>query len=702
MRKIVFSLLALAALPALSGGETVVLRSGGFVSGKITQTNGKFIILDKKNKIPLARVDEILFGGAAPKPAVAVPARPQAPTKADEARGKELFALARQYSAAWPGADGVILSEEAGYCYKENGTWTYRYRFIGQVLKESLLEDWSLMSEPLESSREKLRIVKATVYRPDGKIIPFNPANLREASPQGEDDMYAANGSADYSFPLVCPGAIIEYETERETWRPFRADFFFPRWTFRTQWPVRESSLEISVPKASPFYYSAANFTGQFAAAQEPSIRDEGGRLAYRWTMRDVPPLPAEPAMPPMGDGAPEVKASLFKDWGKVYDWLSKMYEARMSATPEMAAKAAELVKGALTDEEKAARLYHYVQSDIRYIGVKMGVASTWGGYAAADTWRRRYGCCIDKALLFCSLLKTQKIACSPVILDTNLSPRHDFSLPDIEFEHAIVWLRAGGKDIYLDPTGYDFRYPAMDSMNYGVRGLNVLNRRVDFIPNLRPEDNATSYNYDIAIDAGGGTQVKFSSTYNGPREGELRALYKSKDAAGRRQIFTELAGEISPGAILRNWNTANVDTLSAPLSIDFEYYARTALSRAGDLAIFTLPDFAITADEAALDARQSDIVYPAPFSKRYHYSLALPAQMRVLSLPAPMQLKNPHGGFKLSCLPSAEKIACDALLEISSRAIPAADYAEFKTFIEAAARASLDRIFLKTDVSGL
>ena len=63
-------------------------------------------------------------------------------------------------------------------------------------------------------------------------------------------------------------------------------------------------------------------------------------------------------------------------------------------------------IKKRLAELEKDFLVQDYVQKEIRYIAVKVGVASGWGGYDANLTWKRRYGCCIDKALLLTTMLK--------------------------------------------------------------------------------------------------------------------------------------------------------------------------------------------------------------------------------------------------------------------------------------------------------
>ncbi|MFA5162548.1 MAG: DUF3857 domain-containing protein [Elusimicrobiales bacterium] len=675
-------------------GETVLLRSGGEISGRIVSADGRYVSLarggKKLSKIKTSQVDEIYFSGRPEPSSPAVPAaRPS--SVAEAARAAELFAAAKDFSAKWPDAPAIVLEDGENWLLRADGTWSLRRRYAAQILKSSSAGRLAEFGAGFERGREKLGIIRASVHLPGGKTIPFSEANLRVADPQPEQGIYADMGEMSYSFPLVSTGVIVDYEYEIEVFRPFRNDFFFPGRSFASPYPCRGAFLEVSVPQARKFYYSASGFAG---AGAEPRIQEGGAVRRYRWELSGIAPEPQEPAMPPEGDSSPRVKGALFNDWGRICDWLEPMYRERIARTPELEKLAREAAHGAFSDAEKTAAVYHFVQANVRYVGVKMGVASGWGGYSAQDTWRRRYGCCIDKTLLMCALLEILGVRSSPVLLDTNLSPRHDFALPDIDFEHAIVRAGIAGKDVFLDPSGYDSRYPAMDAMDYGVDGLDVFRRAAVRIPDAPAEDNSSRYDYSVDVDASGGMRVRFRAGYSGPREAELRSLYRYKTQEERGRLLASWIDESMPGAQLSEWKAVNADSVSLPFSLEAAYYGPAAAGRAGALSIISLPDFEVYADETALDSRKLDIVYSAPYSKRYHYEINLPAGAAIVSLPGAARLENRRGFFSLECAAHGPRITCDGEMRVDSRIVPRGEYAGFRAFLEGAARASDVKIF--------
>ena len=73
--------------------------------------------------------------------------------------------------------------------------------------------------------------------------------------------------------------------------------------------------------------------------------------------------------------------------------------------TPEITAKAQELVAGAPDLYTKLSRITGFIQKNIRYFVVERGIGG-WQAHYAGDIYRNRYGDCKDKTTLLISMLK--------------------------------------------------------------------------------------------------------------------------------------------------------------------------------------------------------------------------------------------------------------------------------------------------------
>jgi len=693
MRGLSFRYAACAAigalfLPASIWADAVFLRSGEIISGRITSADENGVTVSGKAEIPRQKISEIRF--------IKAPAAPKgrgAKTGTEATRAEELFAQAGEFGKLHPGADGLILRNDGEFEYRANGTWITRTHFAGQILNPSLIEQWRSMSEGLDDGRERVRILRASVYCPGGENYPFDPRNMKVSNTQADDLFFFDSKMLTYTFPRLAQGCIVETEVERDTYNPFRKDFFFPAWVFSSAQPTLQASVSIKVPAGKRLFYSAQGFAG----GEQPVVnKGNDGSSVYKWNLSFLPPIHAEPGMPPPTELSPRIKASLFKEWRPVSDWLADMHTERLSLSPEMKTFADKLSAGASTPEEKTAVFYHWIQRNIRYVAVKLGVASNWGGYSAKKTWTKRYGCCIDKSLLLCAFLRYYGIECSPVILDTNESPAHDMSLPDIDFEHAITWVKLPSGEIYLDATGYDHRFPTMPSSDYGVHALNVLENRVVFIPPPAPEANISTYRYRVSISTSGGAEVSLDTSYNGPREGELRGMYKGMDEEYRTRAVAQWINETSPGAKVKAFSLGNEEDISKPFTISLSYSADKYLAPAGNIFILTVPDLQMTFPETSLRERRHPIKYSIPYLRDFAYDITLPPGYEPASLPEKVSMRGPYADFSIAWTYDGGRIKCEGRLSRKAMSVPPSDYSAYRDFLAAVTRETDRRIFLR------
>ena len=368
------SLLAAALLlqASLSFAETVKLRSGGELEAVVESVDAGSVTLSGGRVLPRAAVSEIQFSAAAlAKKQEAAPAAPE-----EIKAAREYFSRVAALARAYPGVNGVTLLDSGEYRLNPDGTSTYRNHQVRQLLKDSLKQAWGQAGGCAEEGRERVKITRATVYLPDGRIFPLDPAGIKTSRPQAEGGAFFVSGSVCtlYALPNVQTGAIVDYETVTETYNPFRKDFFFPQWGFQDdQGPVALSEVTITVPAAETLTYSARNFAG--LGNGEPAVTAADGFKSYRWQLENIPPMTGEPSMTSYQDVTPQVRGAVFSDWARIFDWMGAMHEERSRPSAELEQFTRDLVKDARTDEEKAAKIYHYVQKEIRYIAVKVGVA---------------------------------------------------------------------------------------------------------------------------------------------------------------------------------------------------------------------------------------------------------------------------------------------------------------------------------------
>ena len=433
----------------------------------------------------------------------------------------------------------------------------------------------------------------------------------------------------------------------------------------------------------------------------EPVLSSSGAFTTYEWSIRDLPPVSAEPDMPAPGDIVPSMRAALLKDWEPVYDWSTSLLQPRSLPSAELAHFALELTRDASTQTEKASIIYHFVQKNIRYVAVKAGVASFFGGYAADATWKRGWGCCIDKAILLTAMLGACGIQSYTVYLNDNTSESTQTRIPNLAFNHAITLALIDGKRVFLDSTGYDYRYPATADFNHGAPVVIPLLHEVAEVPVPQPRQNGEFYDYTLSLAANGDTEIAAVLGYSGAQEAQLRGYYRECKPDERKLALERFAKRLSPKASLTDWRVRDFDLLEKPFTISLEIQAPGYAAKAGPLIVLTLPDLEMQPEElteASLPERKYPVQHASSIGIYRNYEIKIPRGLETAALPQKLSVLDRHFSFLLNCeQDSPERISCRAEQERKSRLIPAEDYAKYKAALERAAALSRSRIFFRS-----
>ncbi len=203
-------------------------------------------------------------------------------------------------------------------------------------------------------------------------------------------------------IPEPEPGNIVGYEIEKEEYPYILQD----RWMFQSRVPVREAHYTLQLPPGWEYKTAWIN-----AAESKPT---SSGNNQWQWVVNDVKEIRHEEEMPPRSGVAGQMIVSLippngsrkgFVNWSEQGQWISMLAQGRGDASPEIKQKVAELTAGKTSTLEKMQALANYVQRDIRYVAIELGIGG-WQPHPARDIYNNHYGDCKDKATLLSSMLK--------------------------------------------------------------------------------------------------------------------------------------------------------------------------------------------------------------------------------------------------------------------------------------------------------
>jgi hypothetical protein len=350
-------------------------------------------------------------------------------------------------------------------------------------------------------STDKIKTVERRVYkilRPDGRgygiiFVPYRSPGQKVNSirgwcipAQGRDYEVKDKDALDVSLPDIDgaelisdirekllripasdPGNIVGYEYEVEENPIVLQD----EWFFQGESPARESHYSLSLPAGWEYKSSFLNY---------PEVKPtQSGNNQWQWVITDVKGVRSEQEMPPMQGllgqmivsffPAQGLKDKEFSNWPEMGRWYWNLERGRADASPDIKQKVASLTANSPTVVDKMKALANFVQDDIRYVAIELGIGG-WQPHPATDIFAHGYGDCKDKATLMGSMLHEIGVNSFQVAINTDRgsiapsTPAHRgfnheiiaIQLPDDIDSQALIAIMHHpklGKILFFDPT---------------------------------------------------------------------------------------------------------------------------------------------------------------------------------------------------------------------------------------------------------
>ncbi|MCK4353296.1 DUF3857 domain-containing transglutaminase family protein [candidate division WOR-3 bacterium] len=685
MKKLFLIGLVLLFSVSTLNGEKVILKDGKSFEDKIKSFEDSLLILEQGDKVYRSNLKEIKFSA---------PILEEVEKFSDTIPVKQILDISSQATERFKDARGIILLDDGTDILHPDGTRTYRYHFIGKILKPETKE-WATKRFRFDENRQKVHILLARTIHPDGKISWLDRSKIKLTTPSQEMVFFGKHKALSFDIPEVSVNDIVEYVYEYDVFKPWDTNIFSPAFFFQSKEPVVQSKFTVVIPDTKELNFYARNFPSEIS---EPEISELDGQKIYKWELENVPGIIPEPLMPADIDIAPGIFASLFTDWEYLFDWDAKFELRRMEVTPEIEELTNRIVKGATTIDDSIAQIYHWVERNIRYISIKGSISSGIAGHPAAVTLSNGFGDCIDKSILFSTMLKVIGVDAYPVGLTTNDEGHPPREIPISWTGHAITEVHLKDRIFWLDPTGEMYRYPYFWDADHGVTCINSITHKINYIPVPPPEHNARLYEIDMTLEPSLDAIVKFDSKYTGNWEAGIRGFWKYTRESERPQRIRQIINEESPGAELIDYEIGPVDDLSKQFFLHWEYKLKDYPIKAGDMLIFKIPELrSYECGEVSLKTRKYDLEYPTSCEVRQHARVSIPEGYKVEWLPEPISLACEQGSYKAEYkeLPGSVIEFTDKF-QRKATIIKVKDYNEYKQFLTEVANYAKTQIFLK------
>ena len=570
-------------------------------------------------------------------PAVAQP--PAAPW--EEPFHSDAAAVARAAAAlpAVAGEPAQILFFEDSYRYDEAGRETRVRRSVYRIESETAHESWSVVSQRWSPWYQERPEIRARVITPDGQSHPLDPAVLAENGVgSASDDLFDDARLLRGPLPATGPGAVVEAEVTVRGSRPL-----FERGTVRAAYPgdsvtTRRARVIVDVPESLPLHWSA-----RLLPPLTPREERAEGRRRLTFEFADLPGAKRpEPALPPDVPRGRSLAFATGASWNEVARGYAEIVD-RAIAGADVSSLTAGLRRP--TREEAATRILARM-APIRYTAVELGE----GGIVPrppAETLRRRFGDCKDKAVLLVAALRSLAIPAHVALLDAGEDEADvEESLPGLgAFDHAIVVV-PGEPPLWIDPTDPYARPGELPDGDQGRLALIASPTATGLTrtPEATAADNLEVETREFHLAAQGPARVVEVTEYRGAAERWLRAVYAAADREKLRASLSEYAAETYLAKKLADLTFSPPDQLAQPFQLKLQIeeagrgvsdvrHAAVALLP-GDL-LRRLPSDLTAAPEEDEAKREHDYRFTMPHTVELRYRVVPPAGFAPGELPA-------------------------------------------------------------------
>jgi len=451
--------------------------------------------------------------------------------------------------------NAVVLLSETNYSVAPDGRATEHFRTVIKVLRPQGRED-AIIVIPFDKDT-KILSLHAWSIGPDGHEYVVKDNEFAEIGYPGQGNYYEDIKAKATRPPGRDPGGIIAYEYEQRI-RPYLTE---KTWFFQDDIPRLHQTFTLELPPG----YTYGTVWAHHAQSQAADLEHQ----RWRWSLDETPSIdldqvlmrPTQLALAgrmTVHYAAPGVTNATQGTWQSIGEWYQTLSNGRLDPTPEIAAKAAELSVGKSDFYEKTEAIAEFVQKQIRYFVIEMGIGGQQP-HPAGEIFHNRYGDCKDKATVLSAMLSTVGVHSALVMVDSRRGVI-DPDAPSIVGNHmiaaieipagytssklrSVVTAKSGRRYLIFDPTWEKTAFGQLEHNLQGGYGILMegSSSQVIQFPLLAPELNTIRRSASFHIQPDGTLKGTVTEKRFGDLSEDRRTVFTTGDAKQRSEYMDHI-----------------------------------------------------------------------------------------------------------------------------------------------------------------
>jgi tetratricopeptide (TPR) repeat protein len=555
---------------------------------------------------------------------------------------------------------------------------TFR-QFATQIVNEDGARSMRTFPIQFDPDVQRVSVRAARIYR-QGRILEANESYEQQL---GEPwyRIYYDTRALVVVFPDLEPGDVVEirYRTDDVAERNQFDDYYGDMHFFQGASPTARTDYVLITPSTRTFHFNQPQL-----ASLHHETHTVGAQRIDHFFADDVPALHNEENAPGSTEVAPYLHVSTYETWNDVGHWWWGLVHDQFYADENLQRTVRELVAGAPDVRTKVQRIYRWVIDHTRYVGLEFGIHG-FLPYRVPQIIQRGFGDCKDKASLLYTMLREAGIDARMVLVRTRRNGAiHDLPASLSVFDHAIAYVPE--LDLFLDGTAEFSGTTEFPQMDQGVTVLVVGPNGAELrqSPVMPPEHNTRQRTLTVDLHADGSAALEIDETVRGHEAPSWRSQYQ---APGTRLDRFERA--------MRNtFNGIEVERVEMEGLTDYEapvhahYRAAVPQFATRDADGLRVP-VSVMGDLVRSLARTEARTQAFDLGSTTHYvedrTLRAPAGMEVVTLPEGGRVESPFGVFLMTVTREGRNVSIHTELTLSRDRVEAADYPQFRGFVERA-----------------
>jgi hypothetical protein len=393
-----------------------------------------------------------------------------------------------------------------------------------------------------------------------------------------------------------------------------------------------------------------------------------------------------------------------------------------MDASEPIKQQVSSLTAGKTTQLQKMQAIAGFLQHDIRYVEIQLGIGG-WQPHAAPDVFSHRYGDCKDKATLMRTMLREIGVSSYHVLINTKRgsvtrdSPAHDgfnhvilaIRLPDDMLDPSLIAVTQHprlGRILFFDPTNQLMPFGQIGGYLQANYGLLVTPEGGELLelPQQPSAMNSVQRSGKLTLDANGMLKGDVKEVRLGDRASserwQLRTVTKNEDRI--KPIENLLAGSLSSFQIVRA-SLINLDLTDQPFGFNYSFESDNYAKSAGNL-LLVRPRVLGSKSWGVLEtkeARRFPIEFEGPSRDTDSFDIALPPGYEVDELPPPTDADFSFGSYHSKTEASGNVLHYTRAVEIKELSVPVSKMDELKKFYRMIAADERNTAVLKPAAPG-